>query len=99
MKITNELKERLNPLVKGFRMYLIEKPRSEEEVLLKIHEYQSERDEEYRFYKKESNLRMERDGIEYKIEVIEAIRTLLIPSPKFGTLGGTWAIEVSEVKE
>ncbi len=98
INIFSELKDKLNIFTKGFRIHLIEKPKTDEEIMFEIDNYQVTRKEKYRFFKENGELRMERDNIFYKIEVIETQRTLLHPQPKFGIIAGTWVIEVTEIK-
>lgn len=97
--IWGELKDRLNILTKGFRILLLEKPKTKEEILFEIDEYQKKREEKYRYFEENNELRMERDNIIYKIEVIETVRTLFYPQPKLGTIAGTWVIEVTEIRK
>lgn len=99
MKLFEELIDKLNIFKKGFRVHLIDKPKTDEEILFEIDKYQKYREEKYRYFKKNKKLMMERNGKNYKIEVIETRRTLLYPQPKLGTIAGTWVIEVTEVKK
>jgi hypothetical protein len=96
--IWNELKDRINIFAKGFRILLLEKPKTDEDILFKIDEYQKNREEKYRYFKEDDELRMERENVIYKIEVIETVRTLFYPQPKLGTVAGTWVIEVTEIR-
>ncbi|UUV19749.1 hypothetical protein NRK67_10065 [Fusobacteria bacterium ZRK30] len=97
--IWGELKDRLNILTKGFRILLLEKPKTKEDILFEIDEYQKNREEKYRYFEENNELRMERDNIIYKIEVMETVRTLFYPQPKLGTIAGTWIIEVTEIRK
>ncbi len=77
---------------------MLKKPDSEEEIMFEIDNYQCTRKEEYSFFKEDGELRLKRDGIIYKIEVIEAQRCLFYPRPRMGSVLGTWVIDVTEIK-
>jgi hypothetical protein len=51
MKILEELADKLNPFTKGFRIHVMEKPKTDEEIFFEIDKYQKDRGEKYRYFK------------------------------------------------
>jgi len=97
MKILGFLTDKLN-LKKGFRIHVEAKPKTTEEIMALVDEYQKDRGEEYRFFKKDEKLMMERKGITYKIEVVEAHVSLFAINP-VGTIAGTWIVDVTKISD
>lgn len=98
MRILDELKNRYKVFNNGFRIYVSKKPRTDEEIIFEINAYQVTRNEKYRFFKENNELRMERDKINYKIEVIKLKDSINILD--VGIMGAninSWIIDVTKI--
>ena len=87
---------------KGFKIYVEEKPKTDEETMVHLKAYAESREEKIIHYKKEERLFIERDGITYEIEVDRTNisgHAFLGAGVAIGATSTPWVIIATEVKK